>query len=93
MEAETDPVVHRPGESALKYGLIAALVLLAAACSVSDDREIALGRMNAEQIDAKLPLVNDTVVNDYIQALDTRLYPAALQTSRVARRIASTATG
>ena len=72
-------MVRRNGESTLKYAGLGLIVLLTAACSVSDDREIALGRMNAEQIDAKLPLVTDSVVTNYVQTLGTRL---AERTSR-----------
>ena len=79
MEAQTHPVVLRPRQSALKYAALALAVLLIAACSVSDEREIALGRMNAEQIDAKLPLVTDSHVTSYVQNLGTRL---AERTSR-----------
>jgi len=72
-------MVRRNGESTLKYVGLGLIVLLTAACSVSDDREIALGRMNAEQIDAKLPLVTDSVVTNYVRTLGTRL---AERTSR-----------
>jgi predicted Zn-dependent protease len=55
------------------------LLVLVTACDVSDDREIALGRANAEQIDAKLPLVTDSAVTLYVQALGERI---ASRTSR-----------
>jgi predicted Zn-dependent protease len=65
-------VVARPGQSAL--GGVALLLLLGtAACDVSEEREIAIGRTNAEAIAAKYPLVTDSVVNDYVQALGMRL--------------------
>jgi len=77
--AAADPVViGRPGQSAL--GAIAVVLLLgAAACGVSEGREIALGRTNAEEIDSKYPLVTDTVVGAYVQTLGMRL---ASRTSR-----------
>lgn len=72
MGAASHPVVSRPGQSAL--GAIAvALLLAAAACSVSEEREIALGRANAEQVDAKYSLVTDSVVDAYVQTLGMRL--------------------
>ncbi len=40
-----------------------------AACSVSQDQEVELGRQNAEQINAQLPMVRDPVVADYVQRL------------------------
>jgi predicted Zn-dependent protease len=78
MAARRHSMELRTRQSAL--GLAAALLLgAAAACSVSEDREIAIGRANAEQIDAKMPLVTDSVVTAYVQALGTRL---ASRTSR-----------
>jgi beta-barrel assembly-enhancing protease len=46
-----------------------ALVPLLASCSVSQDQEVALGRQNAEEINAQLPLVTDPAVSGYIQDL------------------------
>ena len=43
------------------------------ACSVSEDQEVALGRQNAEQINAQLPIVTDPVVSAYIQELGSRI--------------------
>ena len=59
--------------------LAAFLLCGSSACGVSEDREIAIGRANAEQIDARYPLVADSVVTAYVQALGTRL---ARRTSR-----------
>jgi beta-barrel assembly-enhancing protease len=39
------------------------------ACSVSQDQEVQLGRQNAEQINAQLPLVEDRPIADYVQQL------------------------
>jgi beta-barrel assembly-enhancing protease len=55
-----------------------ALILLTA-CSVSEDQEVAIGRQNAEQINAKLPIVRDPEVANYVRALGLSL---AQQTSR-----------
>lgn len=44
-----------------------ALVLSLASCSVSQDQEVALGRQNAEEINAQLPIVTDPVISGYIQ--------------------------
>ena len=46
-----------------------ALVPLLVSCSVSQDQEVALGRQNAEEINAQLPLVTDPAVSGYIQDL------------------------
>ena len=80
-------MVGRPGESTLttsdggRWGTALALILplLLAACAMSDDEEIALGRANAEQIDARLPLVTDSVVTAYVQTLGEEI---AARTSR-----------
>ena len=72
MGAAPHPVVARPGQSALGTTLVV-LLLGASACGVSEEREIALGRTNAEEIAAKYPLVTDSVVSAYVQALGMRL--------------------
>lgn len=61
-------MVIRPRQSAL-----ALLLALAVGCSISEDREIALGRENAEEIDTRFPLVTDTLVTAYVHALGARL--------------------
>ena len=48
-------------------------VLLLLACSVSEDQEIALGRQNADQVNAALPIVTDPEVSAYIQELGSRI--------------------
>jgi len=67
----------RPGPSAFapvtatasRCVLGAALLLASAACSVSEDQEVELGRRNAEQINAHLPLVHDAAVTSYVDSL------------------------
>lgn len=46
-----------------------ALAALLGGCGVSQDEEVAVGRQNAEQINARLPMVRDPVVRDYVQQL------------------------
>jgi len=58
--------------------LIAAALLLTG-CSVSEDQEVALGRENADQINAQLPIVTDPAVSGYIQSLGESI---AKKTSR-----------
>ncbi len=50
-----------------------ALGLLSLGCAVSQDEEVQLGRRNAEQVDAQLPLVRDPVATDYVQQLGTSI--------------------
>lgn len=61
----------------MKYRAV--LLLLLAGCTISEKREIAIGRDQAEQVDQQLPLVTDPVVVDYVQSLGERL---AARTSR-----------
>ena len=49
--------------------MVAAFILLLSACSVSEDQEVALGRENAAQINAQLPIVTDPALSTYIQTL------------------------
>ena len=55
------------------------LVCTVAACSVSQDQEVELGRENAAQINAQLPIVRDPAIADYIQELGESI---ASKTSR-----------
>jgi beta-barrel assembly-enhancing protease len=45
------------------------MALLLCACGVSEDQEVAIGRQNAQQIDARIPIVRDAVVAEYVQQL------------------------
>ena len=53
----------------IRFFIPAALVLILASCSVSQDQEVALGRQNAEEINAQLPIVTDPAISGYIQNL------------------------
>jgi predicted Zn-dependent protease len=55
------------------------VVLLLAACSVSQDQEVAIGRQNAAEINAQLPIVTDPEISSYIQNLGESI---AKKTSR-----------
>lgn len=50
-------------------GATLTLALLLAACSMSEDREVAIGRQNAQEINAHLPIVRDPAIADYVQQL------------------------
>jgi predicted Zn-dependent protease len=49
--------------------ILLAFVSILASCSVSQDQEVALGKQNAEEINAQLPIVTDPVISGYIQNL------------------------
>src|SRR4026209_1402482 len=53
----------------IRCSMVAAFILLLSACSVSEDQEVALGRPNAAEINAQLPIVTDPAVSAYIQDL------------------------
>jgi predicted Zn-dependent protease len=53
----------------IRISALTSLVFLFTACSVSEDQEVALGRQDAEQVNAQLPIVTDPAVSDYIQTL------------------------
>ena len=53
----------------IRFLIPLALVSLLASCSVSQDQEVALGRQNAEEINAQLPIVTDPTISGYIQNL------------------------
>ena len=57
----------------------AVCLLVTAGCSVSQDQEVELGRENAAQVNAQLPIVNDPAVATYIQDLGQSI---ASKTSR-----------
>lgn len=49
------------------------------ACTVSQDQEVTTGEQQAAQVNAQLPIVHDTLVNEYINTLGNRM---AQRTSR-----------
>jgi predicted Zn-dependent protease len=49
--------------------LAAAIPLIVAGCSVSEDQEVQIGRQNAEQVEAQLPILRDPIAANYVQAL------------------------
>lgn len=63
----------------IRCSILAALLLLLSACSVSQDQEVAVGRQNAAEINAQLPIVTDPAISSYIQDLGQSI---AKRTSR-----------
>jgi predicted Zn-dependent protease len=63
----------------IRCSMLAAFLFLVSACSVSEDQEVALGRENAAQINAQLPIVTDPAISTYIQDLGESI---ARKTSR-----------
>jgi predicted Zn-dependent protease len=48
---------------------LVAPLMAAAACSVSQGREVAIGRENAAEIESKVPLINDSAVDQFVARL------------------------
>ena len=63
----------------IRFPHVAALVVLLSGCSVSQDQEVALGRQDAAEVNAQLPIVKDPEISDYIQNLGNSI---ASKTSR-----------
>ena len=57
------PVVMNP----YRRAALAVAVVAVSSCSVSQDQEVSLGRQNAEEINAKLPMIRDADVAEYVQ--------------------------
>ncbi|MDQ6768829.1 MAG: M48 family metallopeptidase [Gemmatimonadota bacterium] len=53
----------------IRSSILTALSLTLVACSVSQDQEVAIGRQNAEEVNAQLPIVTDPAISGYIQSL------------------------
>ena len=58
---------------------LAAATMVAAGCSPSQDQEVAIGRQDAEQVNARLPILRDPAAADYVQQLGMSM---AAKTSR-----------
>ncbi len=57
----------------VRCAVLLPLLLGAAACSVSQDEEVQIGRQNSAQINGQLPLVRDAAITDYVQHLGVAL--------------------
>jgi predicted Zn-dependent protease len=53
----------------MRYSPALLLALTAAACDVSQDSEVAIGKDQAQQIGTQLPIVQDAYINSYINEL------------------------
>ncbi len=57
----------------LKVSLTIAAAGLLAACGVSTQQEVQIGQDAAQQVNAQLPMVQDAVINNYVNALGNRI--------------------
>src|SRR5258708_36433751 len=63
----------------IRFPAVTALLFVLAACSVSEDQEVALGRKDAEEINSQLAIVTDPAISGYMQDLGESI---AKKTSR-----------
>ena len=56
-----------------RISVLGVAVVVLTSCSVSQDQEVAIGRQNAEEINAKLPIIRDSGVSDYVQQLGSAI--------------------
>src|SRR5438046_3703631 len=63
----------------IRFRVLIAAVVVLVGCSVSQDQDVALGRQNADEINAQLPIVTEPAVSSYIQDLGESI---ASKTSR-----------
>ena len=61
------------GSGVREFAVLGILVSSFLGCSVSQDEEVELGRRNAEQVEAQLPLVRDPIATNYVQALGSSI--------------------
>ncbi|MFL5526452.1 MAG: M48 family metallopeptidase, partial [Gemmatimonadaceae bacterium] len=57
----------------LKHTLTIAAAGLLAACGVSTQQEVQIGQDAAQQVNAQLPMVQDAVIQNYVNALGNRI--------------------
>jgi predicted Zn-dependent protease len=60
-------------------GLLLASIIATASCTVSQDQEVAMGAADAARVDSQMPIIRDTMVDRYINAIGNSM---ASRTSR-----------
>lgn len=56
-----------------KISLTIGAIALLAGCGVSTQQEVQLGQQEAQQVNAQLPMVQDAVINSYVNSLGNRI--------------------
>lgn len=74
MPGTTHPAA-RPRRGPTRRATLAAMLAmsLAGGCTVSQDQEVQIGRQNAEQVNAQLPIVEDPAIAGYVQELGSSI--------------------
>ena len=68
-----------PGARMIKVSLKIAAAGLLAGCGVSTQQEVQMGQQTAQQVEAQLPMVQDAIIQNYVNSLGQRI---ASRTSR-----------
>src|SRR4051812_28998519 len=61
------------GSSMYRISLTIGAVALLAGCGVSTQQEVQMGQETAQQVNAQLPMVQDAVINSYVNSLGQRI--------------------
>jgi predicted Zn-dependent protease len=56
-----------------KISLTISAIALLAGCGVSTQQEVQMGQQEAQQVNAQLPMVQDAVINSYVNSLGNRI--------------------
>ena len=56
-----------------KISLTIGAIALLAGCGVSTQQEVQMGQQEAQQVNAQLPMVQDAVINSYVNSLGNRI--------------------
>jgi predicted Zn-dependent protease len=61
------------GDHMRKISLTISAIALLAGCGVSTQQEVQMGQQEAQQVNAQLPMVQDAVINSYVNSLGNRI--------------------
>jgi beta-barrel assembly-enhancing protease len=61
------------GDHMRKISLTIGAIALLAGCGVSTQQEVQMGQEEAQQVNAQLPMVQDAVINSYVNSLGNRI--------------------
>lgn len=65
----SDGIAARRCQAFVRLERLALLIVSVAACSVSPQEEVALGASDAAKVDSELPLIHDTLINQFVATL------------------------
>lgn len=65
----SDGIAARRCQAFVRLTRLTLLIVSVAACSVSPEQEVALGASDAAKVDSELPLIHDTLINQFVTNL------------------------